>query len=125
MATLAGGGAAAGATTIPAAAAAHRRDNNDMPRDAGQAVMAEGAVGVGRAVVEKCESSCRLPKQQKLGDTPLTKHLCPRSRNTINTLPTLPAVAHLALVGWLWAITTNAQGLGAVNWGAFSTASAR
>ena len=124
MATLAGGGAAAGATTIPAAAAAHRRDNNDMPRDAGQAVMAEGAVGVGRAVVEKCESSCRLPKQQKLGDTPLTKHLCPRSRNTINTLPTLPAVVHLALVVvWLWAITSNAQVVGTVNQGTASSAS--
>ncbi len=117
-------GAAAGATTIPAAAGAHRRDNNDMARDGGgagpggQAVVAERAVGVGRAVVEKCKSPCRLPKQQKLGDTPITKHLCPRSRNTINTLPTL---AHLALVVWLWAITTNAQGV--INLGTASTAS--
>ena len=90
------------------AAAARRRDqdNNDMRRVGG------GAVGVGRAVVETCKSPCRLPKR-----------LCPRSRNTINTLPTLPAVAHLALVVWLWAITTNAQLVGVVNFGFDSTAS--
>jgi hypothetical protein len=123
---LEGGAAAAGATTSPSAAAAHRRDNNDMPRDGGgggQAVATEGAVGVGRAVVEKCNSPCWLPKQQKLGDTPLTKHLCPRSRNTINTLATLPAVAHLALVVWLCAITSNAQVVGTVNQGTASSAS--
>ena len=66
-----------------------------MPRDGG---------GVGRA---------RLPKR-----------LCPRSRNTINTLPTLPAVVHLALVVvWLWATTSYAQVVGTVNWGTKNTAS--
>jgi hypothetical protein len=37
----------------------------------------------------------------------------------------LPAVAHLALVVWLWAITTKAQGTGAVNWGTVSTSSGK
>ena len=73
-----------------------RLNDNEMPRDGG---------GVGRA---------RLPRR-----------LCPpRSRNTINTLPTLPAVVHLALVVvWLWAITSNAQVVGTVNQGTVSTAS--
>ena len=83
---------------LPQKAAARRRDqdNNDMPRDGGS---------VGRA---------RLPKR-----------LCaPRSRNTISTLPTLPAVVHLALVVvWLWATTSNAQVVGTVNQGTGNTAS--
>ena len=84
--------------------------SNDMPRHGGD------AVGVGRAVVDTCKSPHRLPKR-----------LCPRPRNTINTLPTLPAVAYLALVVWLSAITTNAQTDtgGAVNQGTDSMTSGR
>ncbi len=69
-----------------------------MPRD---------GVGVGRA---------RLPKL-----------LCPpRSRNTINSLPTLSAVVHLALVVVrLWALTSNAQAVGTVNHGTLSKASGK
>ena len=60
-----------------------------------------------------------------MGRARLPKRLCPhRSRNAINTLPTLPAVVHLALVVvWLWATTSDAQAVGAVNWGNASTAS--
>ena len=53
-----------------------------------------------------------------MGRARLPKRLCPpRSRNAINTLPTLPAVVHLALVvvAWLWAFPSNAQIAGPVN----------
>ena len=49
---------------------------------------------------------------------------CPPRSRTINTLPTLPAAVHLALViVWLWATTSNAQVVGTVNQGTVSTAS--
>ena len=60
-----------------------------------------------------------------MGRARLPKRLCPpRSRNAINTLPTLPAVVHLALVVvWLWATTSNALVVGEVDRGTLSTAS--
>ena len=74
---------------------------NDIPRDGGGVGRARDGGGVGRA------------------------RLCPPRSCTINTLPTLPAAVHLALVVvWLWATTSNAQVVvGTVNQGTGNTAS--
>ncbi len=67
-----------------------------------------------------------MPRDGKgVGRARLPKRICPpRLRNTINTLPTLPAVVQLVLVVvWLWAITSNAQDMGIVNRGNMSVSS--